>query len=178
MFVGWSQPWARTVYASVAKLFFCHYCYGGKLNATKQQHYFTGKASNVLTAQLMGDYLVASILRECRKLYTHNLDPRSRAFATGAASRLWSRVLELVVAKQRELSEESESRALVLASLYDREDSANRAHLQELGINVTTEKSRASANLNSRAFAAGSEYANTVGLDLQLEKDADKPQLR
>ena len=79
--VTWSMQWALIISQQVAKLFFCKHYYGKKINGTKCEHHFVGKTSNATTAALMSEYIITSVLQECRKNWKHNLAPESRSFA-------------------------------------------------------------------------------------------------
>ena len=166
---SWSQLWAKHIFNAMGKLFFCKYYFGKKINATKCRHHFTGRTSNATTAAVMGEYLVTSILRECRKLYTHNLAPESRAFATAAAYRICARVDELIKLKQEETAQEaSDGRALVLADLYRTEADANALFLQETGIALKSGKARKARDMDPEAYRKGHAYGDKVGLNVQV----------
>ncbi len=169
MFTSWSQPWARTVFHAVAKLFFCNYYTAGKLSSTKLRHIYVGKVSNATTAALMGEYLVTSILRECRRLYRENLSPQSRAFATGAADKIYWRVDALI----REQGEATPGTALVLASLYTQEKQSNDAHALALWGELKAGKSRERAKVDREAYNAGVEFGAKASLNAQLGTEED-----
>jgi Protein of unknown function (DUF2786) len=168
-FTSWSQPWARTVFRAVAKLFFCNYYTGGKYSSTKMRHIYVGKVSNATTAALMGEYLVTSILRECRKLYRENLSPQSRAFATGAADRIYWRVDALI----REQGEATPGTALVLANVYTQEKQGNDAFALAAWGELKAGKSRERAKVDRDAYRAGSEFGAKASLNAQLGTEED-----
>jgi len=168
-FTSWSQPWARTVFHAVAKLFFCNYYTSGKLSSTKMRHIYVGKVSNATTAALMGEYLVTSILRECRKLYRENLSPKSRAFATGAADRIYWRVADMI----REQGAATPGTALVLANVYTQEKQGNDAHALALWGELKAGKSRERAEVDRAAYRAGSEFGAKASLSAQLGTEED-----
>lgn len=172
--VGWAQPWARTIYDAMAHLFFCRYAYGGKINSTKLRHKMIGRASNATTALLMSDYLCTSILRECRQLYTHNLSPQSREFATGAAHRIYWRVQQMIKdqAAQRAEHPMSNGRALVLADIYRVESEANALAVVELWPELKKGKAAPDVPL-TKAYFAGQEYGATAALNVQVGSKKD-----
>lgn len=172
--VGWAQPWARTIYDAMAHLFFCRYAYGGKINSTKLRHNMIGRASNATTALLMSDYLCTSILRECRQLYTHNLSPQSREFATGAAHRIYWRVQQMIKdqAAQRAEHPMSNGRALVLADIYKVESEANALAVVELWPELKKGKAAPDVPL-TKAYFAGQEYGATAALNVQVGSKKD-----
>lgn len=165
---SWSMLWAKQVFHAVADLFFCKYYYGSKINSTKCRHNFVGRASNTTTASLMGEYIVTSILRECRKRYVHNLAPESRAFALGAAAKIRQRVEQLIKDKKTEL-EATPGTALVLANLYTAEEADNDAFIRQAGTALVTKKARAS-RYDWEKFNEGSAYGDTVSLAPQVGK--------
>lgn len=172
---SWSQPWAKQVFNYTAKLFFCKYYFGKKINATKCQHHFVGRASNTTTVSLMGEFLVTSILREARKLYVHNLAPESRSFACGAADRIAVRVTNML-AEATKQQDASPGTALVLADLYKTEQDANAAYLAEAGVALVA--GRAGSNkVNANAYNAGKAYGNTVSLNNQVGASKARKQL-
>lgn len=172
--VGWAQPWARTIYDAMAHLFFCRYAYGGKINSTKLRHKMIGRAGNATTALLMSDYLCTSILRECRQLYTHNLSPQSREFATGAAHRIYWRVQQMIKdqAAQRAEHPMSNGRALVLADIYKVESEANALAVVELWPELKKGKAAPDVPL-TKAYFAGQEYGATAALNVQVGSKKD-----
>ncbi len=176
--VGWAQPWARTVYDAMSKLFFCRYAYGGKINSTKLRHKMIGRSSNATTALLMADFLCTSILRECRQRYVHNLSPQSREFATGAAHRIYWRVQKLIEERARDKPDHPQGNgcALVLADVYRLESEANALAVAELWPALKTGKPAPDVPL-TKAYFAGQEYGATASLNVQLQKEEDRKQL-
>lgn len=160
---GFNKKWCRQIGKSIAELFFCEYYFGEDINGTKCPHYFVGKQSNAVTASLMTEYLIASILKECRKNWKHNLAPESRAFAYGAADRIFSRVCEM----RKNPEVEGEGNALVVINLYKTEREANRAFMDKSGVSLVKIKSKAQP-VNSRAYNKGFEYADGLSLNGQL----------
>lgn len=159
----WGMLWCRVLSLHVSKLFFCRYYYGAKVNGTRSQHFFVGKASNVVTAALMADYLIHSILKECRSRGWHNLSPQTRSFATGAARIIGERVTALMQNPEGEAT----GTGLMVQSLYKTEAEANAAFLRESGTKLTTKTTRTSG-LDNRAYAAGQDYGSSVGLGVQV----------
>lgn len=159
----WGMLWCRQLSQQVAKLFFCNYYYGTKVNATRMNHHFIGKSSNVVTAALMADFLIHSILKECRSRGWHNLSCEARSFATGAVRVITERVKALMKSPEGE----SESTALVVRNLYETEFEANEAFIESTGTRLVTKSARSTA-VDGRAYAAGKDYGSKVGLDIQV----------
>jgi hypothetical protein len=160
------------VFHAVAKLFFCNYYTAGKLSSTKMRYIYVGKVSNATTAALMGEYLVTSILRECRKLYRENLSPQSRAFATGAADKIYWRVEELIK-EQGARAGAAPGTALVLANLYAQEKQGNDAHALELWGELKAGKARERAKVDREAYRAGVQFGAKASLNAQLGTEED-----
>ncbi|MDD5323648.1 MAG: DUF2786 domain-containing protein [Methylococcales bacterium] len=163
--------WCRRVSAAVAKLFFCKYYYGRKINGTKIKHHFVGKASNAATAALMAEYIISSILSECRKRWKHNLAPESRSFALGAARVINERV-DVMIAEAK--PEGSASTSLIVQNLYKTEAEANEEFIKAAGTSLTSTKVRQTSFIGS-AYAAGKAHGQTIGLNTQV---ANKDHLR
>lgn len=159
-----NMRWCRVVSNSIAKLFFCKYYTGRKINGTKSIHHFVGKASNVATAALMAEYAIASILKECRKNWGHNLAPQSRSFAIGAADRIADRVNEMI---KEAKPEGSTCTSLVVQNLYKSELEANEAFIKAQGTKLVTSKGK-SQPVNQAAYRSGLAYGNGIGLNAQV----------
>jgi hypothetical protein len=155
--------WCRNVSHHVAKLFFCKYFYGQKINGTKWNHHFVGKSSNVVTAALMSDFIIHSILKECRSRGWHNLSAEARSFAMGATRVIGERVAALMKSPEGA----SESTALVVRNLYQTEQEANEAFVEAKGTKLVSHKVRAST-VHMPSYHAGKDYGSKVGLDVQV----------
>lgn len=165
------MPFARSVSNSIAKLFFCQ-CYAGqKINGTQIIYHFVGKESNATTAMLLSDWIIKSILKECRARYKHNLSPLSRAFALGASTTLMQRVDELMVVADKAYGEPGTG--MVLASLYRTEQTANDDFIAASGVKLKTKNLR-SASVNTAAYGAGKDFGHTINLDKQLDGSSQK----
>ena len=163
--------WCRNTSAAIAKLFFCKYYFGKKINGTKIEHHFVGKASNAATAAMMSEYVIASILKECRSRWGHNLAPESRSFSMGAAAKIRERV-EMMIYEAK--PEGSNSTSLVVVELYKTEEDANMAFIKAAGTTLVTKASR-KTTVNMKAYSAGKEYGNGIGLNGQV---ANRNQLK
>jgi hypothetical protein len=163
----WGMLWCRQVSQQVAKLFFCNYYFGRKINGTKMEHHFIGKTSNVVTAALMADFVIHSIMKEYNKKGWHNLSKEGRSFAAGATRVISERVCELMKTPEGV----SESTALVVRNIYQSEFEANADFLKEAGTTLVTKKARSSL-VDGKAYAAGKEFGAKVGLDVQVGKSS------
>lgn len=172
---GWSWSWTHQVRNIVADLFMCRYYYrdqgSGKINGTQCYHHFIGRESNAMTAAVMSEYIVDSILKEGRKLYKQNTAPGTRAFAIGAMHKLCERVQEIKRSQAAQSEAESSGTALVLASLYQTEKDANDKMLAEIGV---TERKARNSKVDTSAYQAGMEFGSKINLDLQVGEEARK----
>lgn len=165
---SWSWMWAKQTSQIVAKLFFCKYYYSYQINGTKVRHHFIGKESNAMTAAVMSDWIVNSILKEGRKGHSGgNTGPQTRAFAIGAMHKLSKRVDEIIAQTQ---AEATPGNALVLASLYKTEDEANELLLPE---NLRTSKTRHS-KVDIDAYLRGQAFGDSINLNKQVGQEAKK----
>lgn len=171
---SWSWMWAKQVNQIVGKLFFCKYYFGHAINGTQCHHHFVGKESNAMTAAVMADWIVNSILKEGRSIYKQNTAPGTRAFAIGAMHALSARVDVLIKEKQAEVTAQSGSgTALVLANLYLTEMDANEDYLASLGIGLKRSKSRQS-KVNQDAYGRGHEFGQNINLGAQVTEESRK----
>lgn len=163
---GWNLLWCRYVRQDIAKLFGCTYLQGGKINSTKGRHIYVGRMSNTATAAYMSDFIIAGILKEADRLYSHRLTPEGRSFCTGVSDRLRVRVRELQEANRKEI-EATPGTALVLADYWKTEMDAND---EWLNANMKVGKARAvgRTSVNSGAYHAGKAHANSINLSRQL----------
>ena len=168
---GWSWAWTHGVRTIVGDLFMCKYYWrnspgSGKINGTQCMHNFIGRESNAMTAAVMSDYVVDSILKEGRKIYKQNTAPGTRSFAIGAMHRLHERVREIKRSQAVQSEAESAGTALVLASLYKTEQDANQTVLDEL----ETRKSKGAStnNIDGSAYVKGREYGGKINLSAQV----------
>lgn len=168
---SWSWMWAKQVNQIVGDLFFCKYYFGRAINGTQCQHHFIGRESNAMTAAVMADYVVNSILKEGRKIYKQNTAPGTRAFAIGAMHKLHTRVAAIKAERAAEMEHESTGTSLVLASLYQSEKDANAVFLASQGINLRHRKSGNRGVSDGDAYERGQEYGDKINLSAQL---ADK----
>lgn len=160
----WGMPWTRTVRQAIAELFMCKYIVGHKVNATRSKHHFVGRESNATTAMYMSAFVVSSILKEGRSRYTHNLSPQTRAFAQGAANKIYERVQTMIAQKVAEV-QASDGKGLALVDLRTAEDSDNEGFVS--GWNLKKCVSR-DTKMDAKAYRDGQAHGNTIGLNVQV----------
>lgn len=167
----YGMNWCCRISNSIAKLFMCKYYVGKKINGTKTEHHFVGKTSNACTAQLMSEYVITSILAECRKRWKHNLAPESRSFSIGAADAIALRVKEMI---KEAKPEGATSTSLTIVELYKTESEANNAFLKSSGVLLTKSASR-QGSVEGGAYGEGRKHGQSIGLNSQV---ANRNQLR
>lgn len=165
---SFSWLWAKQINGVIGKLFFCKvYIDGNKVNASQCKFHFVGRESNAMTAAVMADWIVKSILKEGRKMYGQNTAPGTRNFAVGALHAL-SRRVDQIIAEQSKASEKAQpGTALVLASLYKTEEEANALMLPE---NLRHRKASTKVN-DYGAYASGHEFGNSINLNKQVGQE-------
>jgi hypothetical protein len=169
----WSIPWTRTVRVAIAKLFMCKYFYGEKINGTRQRHYFVGRESNATTAEYMSVFVVGAILKEGRSRYGHNLCPETRAFGEGAAHRLNQRVEQMIATKIQEV-QASDGKGLALIDLRTAEHDENELYVKDWKVRKGVTRN---TNVDSKAYRAGREHADNIGLNVQVSTTQAPKQL-
>jgi hypothetical protein len=170
----YGRPWARTASAAIAKLFFCAYLYRPNSNANNVcVQTFIGKESNVQTAIAMAQYIVESIRKEARVQGKGQGDAWQRSFCLGAAHKIYARVEKMIAEATKPAAVESNSRALVLASLYQTEAAANALMV---GPTRTGRSGKQSTSWEARA--AGAAYGETVSLNKQIGGTPANKQLK
>ena len=167
---GKDYPWMRTVAAAIARLFFCNYFYVSQ-RGSKVNHFFVGKQSNIVTAQGMTKYIIASIDKEARKEAKAQAGESGagtywRSFCKGAAHKVFRRCVEIQEAAERAPAVPGTS--LVLASLYRSELDANAAFINEqMGIKLRSTANR-ERNTAWSAYNSGREFGGRIGLNNQI----------
>lgn len=168
--VSWGWTWAKQVNQIIGNLFFCKYYYGRKINGTQTVHHFVGKESNAMTAAVMADYVVNSILKEARAIYKQNTAPGTRAFAIGAMHALHNRVEDIKAAEAAK-TDATPGTALVLANLYLTEQAANEAFTA--GVSLKKGSKGRAVTIGS-AYTGGNEFGKNINLSMQVKEEARK----
>ena len=166
-------PWTGTAANAIAKLFFC-YLYmenkpaNEKGTGSKRKYFFIGKESNVITAILMADYIIKTIVKEQKK------NGYSRSFCNGAAQKVAQRVLEIINSATIQ-DGESTCTDLAIISIYKSEEQANKEFAEKTAGKLVAAKSRATAN-NASDYLAGNAYGNGISLNGQISGSKSKTQ--
>lgn len=170
--VSRDQPWMRTTAHAIAELFFCEYFFISGRGETKGKvkHFFVGKESNVFTAQEMAKYVIGSISAEGRKKSIEMSDSAKgtywRSFCKGAAYQVWVRCKK--IREDAERAPKTPGTALVLASVYAIEKTANEKYMVDKMGGLPKEKKTTQRNTSLNAFAAGKDYGDKINLQRQI----------
>lgn len=174
---GWNLVWCRQIRNTMAKMFFCRYVIGGKINATKGRHFWIGRASATATAAYMSDWVIKSLLKEADTRYKHRLTPEGRAFAVGAAERLKERVVDIIKASQADIKAEKPGTSIVVADVMRTENEANQAWINT-NMNVKKTSISTKRRVDSDAYHSGREYGNSINLNKQVATTAAPRQIK
>lgn len=172
MFFG--RPWARSVCLHIGKLFYCHYLYTSHRNKNRVKHYFIGRRSNAITAMLMAEFVVKSILREGNRQKRQEMMGNAwlRTFCWGATERVRERVQALLDGTDEKQEKREPGTALVLANYADTERQKNELMVRELYPSLGKGRSGKGYNPNSDAHSRGRSYGNSVSLNTQIGRSS------
>lgn len=170
---GGLYKWQRELWQAVAKLHFCMYWYkAGMYKGSKYEHKILGRHENVISTNLMAEYLQTTIDRLARErvngdgsqLYTRS----SISYREGVAARVTERLNDL---RRQRIAEDEEKRkedamrsrhpgaatsnALVLADAIQSEEDANNDFLygKEEGWHAQQRAERIARRLNAEREA-------------------------
>lgn len=169
---GWSMRWTMHLRKAIAELFMCEYFYGSKINGTRCHHSFVGRSNNAITAMYISDYVIASILKEGRRLYRHNLSPETRAFALGCLHRIQERISVMIKEQRQELA--GTGKDLAIIDLAKAEAEANDFFIKAAGIELVNRADRTKKDVDIRAYGAGKSYGDKIGLNVQVARPEDQ----
>lgn len=166
----YGRPWARNVSSSIAKLFFCYYIYTSHKKATQVKHYFIGRKSNAVTAALIAEFVVRSIMREGNRQKREELqgNPWLRTFCWGAATRVQERVKQLIDGADESQTDDAPGTALVLANHYNTELAANQVMVRQLYPRLRSGRGGKGYAAGSDAHSRGRAYGGSVSLNSQI----------
>ena len=159
-------PWMRSVGFSIAELFLCKFFFSrSRKNYVK--YYFIGRTSNIGTSVEMTDYVIKSIQKEAAAHRAKGGDHLS--FCKGAAVRITERCREIRAEEERRSAAAAvPGTALVLASVYKTELSANAEYLRDtMKIKLKTSVTR-ERNARSTDWYAGRAAGDKISLNRQL----------
>ena len=159
-----ADAYARSLFSSVERLFFCKNFYIRLGSAGRDAHYFVGLESNALTAASMAQYLIKSIKREATVRYGKSAGTLARSFGTGTTSSICVRVKEMLAND----TEGTPGTALALIKAHQSEEIENTNWLAAMGIAPKPAKPRTNTVLMD-AYAEGVVYGRTVPLHKQLD---------
>lgn len=173
---GWNITWCKDLRGVIARLFFCEYLNGGRINATRGRHIYIGRTSNAVTAAYMSDWIIASLLKEADRRYKHRLTPEGRAFCVGAVHQLRIRVRDILAASQETLSAASPGTSLVVADYFRTEMAAN-AEWIAANMRVRTVVAKRKP-VFGEAYHSGRTFGNSINLNKQVATTAAPKQIK
>ena len=164
----YGRPWGRIACHAAARLFFCEYLYRSATKGKDTKHSYFGRRSNAQAAIELSKFLVRSIQIEARKRAREAGQGNEylRSFAIGAAHRVRERVDEIIRSTTAGQIG-TESKALVLASLYKREHDANQALIHAAYPKLGHGHGGKRTGRND-AYVAGKVYGNGLALQKSL----------
>lgn len=162
------HKWSVRCAQAVATLFFCEYFYTPIDRGTKMKHSFIGRASNVVTAKMMTEFVIKSIVREANTRSKDQFSPGAfqRNFAKGATQRIVERCRELRRAAEAPQPSASTGTAIVLASFYRTEAEANAQWIAAQGYRIMVDHDREHAA--GAGYHEGKTYGDRISLSKQL----------
>lgn len=165
------EQWVCTIYASAAKLYFCHY-YSGKAYDEMNYdftlcHTWIGEDQNIAVAKQFAFYLEKIVRRmvdeQCRGKGRTIRDSYSR----GIADRIWKRVHDRIHnVQENHAAGTATGTDLVLADQYTRASSLIQQFLESEGIKLKTSKSRP---VIREVYQDGLKAGDTVNLNRPIE---------
>lgn len=166
----YGRPWARNVCNNIGKLFFCYYLYTSHKKATNVKHYFIGRHSNAVTAAMIAEFVVKSIMKEGNRQKREEMEgnPWLRTFCWGAANRVKERVAKLIAGEDESQQGETGT-ALVLASYYQTETVANAVMVKNLYPALGKGRGGKGYSTGGDAYSRGRAYGGSVSLNTQLK---------
>lgn len=162
-------PWARAVSIDIGRMLFCKYYYIPKRgDRTNVIHCFIGRHSNAISAGLLAEFVVKSILSEAKSLGKSSSDPHfAKEFCLGACYRIRERIDEILEAALKPAIK-TPGMELVLASLYQTEGVENGKFLTTIGVRLVKPPPRKVVRGSADAHHAGRQFGGTVSLNHQI----------
>lgn len=166
-------PWARGVSSTVARMLFCKYYYQpNRHDRTNVTHCFIGRHSNAVSAGLLAEFLVKSILSEAKTRAKTHWDPHfTKEFCIGAWMQIIKRVDEILEVAMKPEPKPPGMALMTLASVYEHEAIANDKHLVTLGVKMVKAPNRKIVRGGSDAHAEGRRFGASVSLNHQLTRE-------
>ena len=155
-------PWVRSVLMSTSELYFCKMLRTPGRGRAPSTFHFVGTEANTKTAMLMGTYFIGTIKKLSRKGAKEGGSGYKTSFRNGAGFRLSSRIRQKVV----ERVQDSDGSGLPM--VIEKHDQNNADFISaEWGKLSNGRKVSVRVN-NARAYSAGTEAGNGIGLDGQI----------
>jgi hypothetical protein len=174
------QTWARALWSTVAEINFCRFWYTTGWRGTEPDRFTViGTRANVVTVQIMSEFLTQTIERLAAQAYRTAND--RRAFSLGCARRVCQRLQD---DRRRRMNEErakaraeqaqysslvaQTGTALVLADVYAQHKRDNDAFVEEHHPHIKFTTTRGPTTSRGGAFNEGYAAGNRIGLTPQV----------
>jgi hypothetical protein len=174
----YGRPWARHACQSIAALCFCHYLYVPATKAKDTRHYFIGRYSNAVSASLLAEYVVNSIMKEGKRGQRQRQAGNEwfRSFSWGAAVSVGHRVTEILAQATKPAEPVSApgaapgtpGTAIVLADVYRDEQQANVEYVERTWGKARGRGRGGKSTVDYSAMSEGREYGKKINLNRQV----------
>ncbi len=168
-----AQPWSRWIASAIAELYFCKFYWSKKMPSQTVIITFVGTKADAEIAHAVANMVLTSVwqgaLLASRQQVATTPAKARLDFASAAAKTIYWRCKALRQAAERGETAESDGRALVVASIYQKKLDAAQSWMNE---HVTLNKPRKTVTVNrySAAAEAGRAHGEKVQLTMSLPK--------
>jgi hypothetical protein len=188
------QTWARSIWAEVAELNFCFWCYrsptrrdyyhrlsDGRLELKPprdvDEHILVGTRANIESTKAMAVYLVETVERLARECEDARGVHEKHAFKLGCARRLAQRLRNLRLQRMKAMEVKRDaptenSKLPTLADVYRAHESANRDLYLKLHNGHMPRGGSALGTSRASAYARGHAAGDAIGLDAQVRRSS------
>lgn len=161
----YSNAYCRVVVMSIANLFFCKYYYKTRIATI---HNIVGKTSNVVTAQLLAQYVMKSIEKEgAALLKSDKSSGYVNSFKKGVANTIAIRCRDMIKVQETDVFTKTNGTSVVLKSIYDSEKSENDAFVASLGHRLSVGPQRR-ASVYTNAYEHGGMFGKGISLNASI----------
>lgn len=165
--------WARDITYAIADLYFCKIVFYARKQRNHFRYSFIGREANAVTAAEIAKYVVLTLKREAARGRRKHGSAWQTSFLHGASHRVATRCREMVKEMQvgtLQLGDGvSDSKAMVLASVYDEQHKLNDEYIELHHSTARPEKRRQIRINDTDGYWAGQASGNKVTLRHELE---------
>lgn len=167
-----NELWVMKIMQSVAKLNACKFYYISYRGTCKYR--LVGRPQQIRMATEIGQYLLTTVKRLNTEAWqASGLDPSIRkdyrkSFRIGCASRLEQRLLQRLADLKHKNNTIPNTKALVVMNYFVAEQKAIDQHMEDIGLELGTGRSRSVGIKSHDGYADGSRAGDRIGLDTQI----------